>query len=352
MTIVGDSEVPATSKSLLRLFIAALITASFVCAVWQGSARGDVSALGALNGDRANAGLASLAESASLDNLAMRHTQEMAAGGSLYHSSDLSGAMQSTEPGWTRAGENVGVGPSVEAIEAAFMRSTGHRDNILGDFSRAGTAVVTGADGRVWVTQEFALVAAAQSVRAAAAVPGAASPVPARAGAVAGTARPPDPPAKLATACVTDPGGGYWAVAPNGGGFSFKGSTFFVSAGANHLAGPIMGGGIFSFDAPFTGSVSRIPLNAPIVGVAARPSKQGYWLVGADGAVFAMGDAPFYGSAASAPLATPVSGICATATGNGYWLIAADGAVLAFGDAVYGGGINKLAPSTHAPAQS
>ena len=35
--------------------------------------------------------------------------------------------------------------------------------------------------------------------------------------------------------------------------------------------------------------------NAPIVGIAATPTGKGYWLVGADGGVFAFGDATFFG---------------------------------------------------------
>ena len=34
----------------------------------------------------------------------------------------------------------------------------------------------------------------------------------------------------------------------------------------------------------------------PIVGVAATPDEHGYWLVGADGGIFAFGDAAFHGS--------------------------------------------------------
>jgi len=51
--------------------------------------------------------------------------------------------------------------------------------------------------------------------------------------------------------------------------------------------------------APFYGSLPglRILPKAPIVGIVATPDRHGYWLVGADGAVFALGDARFYGSA-------------------------------------------------------
>jgi hypothetical protein len=52
--------------------------------------------------------------------------------------------------------------------------------------------------------------------------------------------------------------------------------------------------------APFYGSLPSLGIipDAPIVGISATPDGQGYWLVGADGGVFAFGDAIFHGSAA------------------------------------------------------
>ncbi len=69
--------------------------------------------------------------------------------------------------------------------------------------------------------------------------------------------------------------------------------------------------------------------------MAAAPDGKGYWLVAADGGVFAFGDAPFYGSMGGTPLVEPMTGMAATADGHGYWLVAADGGVFAFGDAPF-----------------
>lgn len=41
---------------------------------------------------------------------------------------------------------------------------------------------------------------------------------------------------------------------------------------------------------------NRQNVNAPIVGIAATPSGKGYWLVAADGGVFAFGDAGWFGN--------------------------------------------------------
>ena len=57
-------------------------------------------------------------------------------------------------------------------------------------------------------------------------------------------------------------------------------------------------GGIFSFHAPFLGSVGGQRFNAPVVGMAADPAG-GYWEVASDGGIFAFGT-PFYGSQAAA----------------------------------------------------
>jgi hypothetical protein len=57
-------------------------------------------------------------------------------------------------------------------------------------------------------------------------------------------------------------------------------------------------GGVFSFgDAAFHGSMGGLPINAPVVGMAATPDGGGYWEVASDGGVFSFG-AHFYGSRA------------------------------------------------------
>jgi len=93
-------------------------------------------------------------------------------------------------------------------------------------------------------------------------------------------------------------------------------------------------GGVFAFGgAGFFGSTGGIRLNQPIVGLAAGPSGHGYWVVARDGGVFAFGDAPFLGSTGGIRLNQPIVGLAAAPGGRGYWLVAADGGVFAFGDA-------------------
>ena len=71
-------------------------------------------------------------------------------------------------------------------------------------------------------------------------------------------------------------------------------------------------------------------LNQPIVGMAPDTATGGYWLVGADGGVFAF-DAPYYGSTGNIHLNQPIVGMAASPGGSGYWLAAKDGGIFSFG---------------------
>ena len=113
---------------------------------------------------------------------------------------------------------------------------------------------------------------------------------------------------------------------PTVGRFAFGDAGFY---------GSIPGLGIAPAGTPGNGK----KLNAPIVGVVPSTDGGGYFMVGADGGVFAFGDAHFAGSC-------PAIGGCAgvavavmpDASGNGYWVVTSTGNVYAFGDAAYYGG--------------
>jgi hypothetical protein len=178
---------------------------------------------------------------------------------------------------------------------------------------------------------------------------------------------------------------GYWLVGSDGGVFSFGYASFFGSTGSLKLQRPVVGiapaegsyppqgywlvasdGGIFSFgSAPFEGSLpglglhpagSGLPhsLNAPIVGMVLSHSGDGYFLVGADGGVFAFGNALFEGSCPG------IGGCVGTAvavvtdpSGEGYWVMTNSGQVYGFGDAgYYGAPGNQGSPVTAAVSTS
>jgi hypothetical protein len=115
-------------------------------------------------------------------------------------------------------------------------------------------------------------------------------------------------------------------------------ATLVVAARPADADVVVAGEDVFAFgDAGFHGSTGGISLNAPVVGMAATPSGQGYWLVTADGGVFTFGDAGFFGSAGGIRLNRPIVGMAAHPSGQGYWLVADDGGVFAYGDAAFHG---------------
>src|SRR6202040_3858446 len=57
------------------------------------------------------------------------------------------------------------------------------------------------------------------------------------------------------------------------------------------------------------------PGAAPLVGMAATPTGDGYWLVAADGGVFTFGNAAFAGSLGATRLNQPIVAMAATAGG-------------------------------------
>ena len=91
------------------------------------------------------------------------------------------------------------------------------------------------------------------------------------------------------------------------------------------------------------GDMNELTLNAPVVGLAAIPGGQGYWLLGGDGGIFSFGLAQFYGSTGAMHLNAPVVGMATTPDGAGYWLVARDGGVFSFGDAKFYGSMGGQA---------
>jgi len=86
-----------------------------------------------------------------------------------------------------------------------------------------------------------------------------------------------------------------------------------------------------------TTNVVTVRLTAPIVGIAAAPTGQGYCEVASDGGIFTFGQSHFYGSMGGQHLNKPVVGMAATATGAGYWEVTSDGGIFTFGNAVFAG---------------
>jgi len=79
------------------------------------------------------------------------------------------------------------------------------------------------------------------------------------------------------------------------------------------------------------------------VGAVPTSDGRGYWMIGADGGVFAFGDAGFAGSLPGLGVQVhDIVGVVSTHDGRGYWMVGADGGVFAFGDAGFVGSLPGL----------
>ncbi len=159
---------------------------------------------------------------------------------------------------------------------------------------------------------------------------------------------------------------GYWLFAADGGVFAFGNAKFYGSVPGvlgpegRTLNKPIVAaeampngqgyrlfasdGGVFDFgDAAFVGSLPCsapgspgglcIVPNKPIESAASDPLGQGYWLVGGDGGVYALGDTPFFGSLGAQSISSTIVSMASTPNGAGYWVYGANGSVSPYGNA-------------------
>lgn len=108
-----------------------------------------------INHSRWEAGNGPLTGDPAAANVARAWSQRMAGAGQISHNPNLAAEVSAwVTSQWSRIGENVGVGYGVSSLHDAFMASSGHRANILGDYNRVGVGVVM-ASGRMWVTVVF-----------------------------------------------------------------------------------------------------------------------------------------------------------------------------------------------------
>ena len=82
--------------------------------------------------------------------VARRHARAMANHGFVFHDADLGRVITR----WRRLGQNSGKGSGCRRLFRAFMRSAGHRSNVLGRWRHMGVGAVR-AGGRVYVQQVF-----------------------------------------------------------------------------------------------------------------------------------------------------------------------------------------------------
>lgn len=115
--------------------------------------------LEAHNRERTSRGLSPLTRDARLDVAAQLHNDYMVSRNNLTHS-EPSGdiGVRITRQGyvWRRCGENIAEGQrNVGEVMNSWMNSSGHRANILGDFTDVGFGV-TKSGNTWWWTTDFA----------------------------------------------------------------------------------------------------------------------------------------------------------------------------------------------------
>ena len=142
-------------RSSLRVVLLGLATAS---ALTIGGVSGapeaeagtaETALVARVNAARTAAGLPALSARSDLAPAARRHARAMAARSALSHSS-LSGICC-----FTSLAENVGVGENVDVVHTTFMRSGGHRANILNPAMRHIGIGIVSSGGTLWVTEIF-----------------------------------------------------------------------------------------------------------------------------------------------------------------------------------------------------
>ena len=174
---------------------------------------------------------------------------------------------------------------------------------------------------------------------------------------------PPLGPGETVTSISRNPAGtGYWLFTSDGRAAGF--GTDIPHLGdmaATRLNAPVLDsvttpsgmgyymvaadGGIFAFgDARFYGSMGAARLNRPVQSLVPDPDGAGYWLVASDGGIFAFA-ASYHGSMGHAPLNRPVTGMVGSRSGGGYLMVAEDGGIFAFGDVAFRGSLGGSPPA-------
>jgi hypothetical protein len=140
--------------ALARRIFSVLLTTVLAVAVMAPAATAashESESLALLNAERRAAGLAPLTMHSDLTDDALSWTRHMQNRGSLSHNPNLAAVTAD----WEKLGENVGLGTSIASLHDAFMASSGHRGNILGDYDSVGIAVIEETPSKLWITVVF-----------------------------------------------------------------------------------------------------------------------------------------------------------------------------------------------------
>jgi len=112
-----------------------------------------------INALRAAKGLGQLRVDGELTSIARQWAGRMAAKGDIAHNPSFSAQVTAN---WIKLGENVGMGPTVDKLHAAFVASPTHYKNLVdGDFELIGVGVVVAPGGTLFTAHQFERLAPA-----------------------------------------------------------------------------------------------------------------------------------------------------------------------------------------------
>jgi uncharacterized protein YkwD len=150
-TVSHRTGQPSTHRLSPRRLLGALALAT-VMLLAVACTPEQMAAIDLANSTRREAGLPELVPSPALIEKAQAWADELARQGTLSHST----LTDRVPDGWLKLGENVGKGPSIEAVHAGFVGSPAHHANLVDpSFNWIGTGVATASDGTIFVVQVF-----------------------------------------------------------------------------------------------------------------------------------------------------------------------------------------------------
>lgn len=133
---------PATTRRWPRRAVAALATTGAVIVLAGCLSANQVKMVDLVNASRRSAGRAAVTANDPTAAKAQAWAEHMSRTGVVEHTGGGSRIDTSGIPKWCSVAENVGMASSIDALHSAWMRSSTHKTNILGNYNRIGTGVV------------------------------------------------------------------------------------------------------------------------------------------------------------------------------------------------------------------
>ncbi len=149
--VVDEKSTPPSTRRIRRSVGVVLASVCTVALLAGCISKNQQTVQNQINATRASHSLSALADYSPADAKAQAWAEHLAEQGSLSHSTLSNGYESGT---WCRLAENVGMGPTLDSVNAAFINSPPHLANILGNFDHVGTGVVRKGD-YVYVVHEF-----------------------------------------------------------------------------------------------------------------------------------------------------------------------------------------------------